>query len=180
METKLLNNLTKVLNEIKEKYSDIVIKLDDSDFSILKNDKRLTSGTTRYHNGNKIEIYDSYAKRYKVVNSYKKLKEIIENNVELAIENMRINNRKEYLKEILEKIDYIKENYDLYSAGGNGFMLSPKKCCSKFYITVKNWADIGIKTYLKFNEEFKIDELDKIQEITEEFKKVTKLIEGQK
>ena len=173
MKPNTLNNLSKILDEIKEDLPNIEIKMDETDFSILKNNTLLANGYIR-DDKNKIEIFNENTKRINSEHTYKKLKELIENNINFNINKMRIKDRKNNLQNILLSIDYIKENYNLYSYNESGFILSPKKCCSKFSIIVKNYVEVS--THLKFNEDFKIEEVDKVKEIVEEFKKVSNLI----
>jgi len=177
METKLLNNLTKVLKEIGNKYTDLDCKIDNG-FIIRKNGKIITRGSLNYKK-DKIEIYDELNRKYKAVKTYVKLSEIIDWNITTKLDELEREEKIKELGEKLEKIEYIKVNYNIYNGRENEFILSPKDYSKVFSINVRVWTDTGVKTYINFKKDIEFKDLDKIDEAKEEFKKVTKLIIGE-
>jgi len=175
METKLLNNLTKVLEEVKNKY-DVDYKIDNG-FTVRKNGKYITGGSLNFKK-DKIEIYDELNKKYKTVKSYEKLSEIIDWNVSTKLNEIERDEKINESGEKLQKIEYIIENYNIFTTV-KGFELSPKDYSAVFTISVKVWLDTGVKTYINFKKDIEFKDLDKIEEAKEEFVKITKLIIGE-
>jgi len=172
METKLKTNLTKVLDEIKNKY-DVEYEIDNG-FTIRKDGKLITSGSLSYKK-DKVEIYDELNGKYKSVKSYEKLLEIIDWNVSKKFNEIERNEKINELGAKLQKIEYIVENYNIYKEN-RGFVLIPKDYSKVFSISVKVWLDTGVKIYINFNKDIEFKDIEKITDATEEFKKITNLI----
>jgi len=172
MKTTIEETLTKVLEEVKNKYGvDYEI---DNGFTVRKNGKYITGGSLNFKK-DKVEVYDELNRRYKVVKSYEKLLEIIDWNVSKKLNEIERDEKINELGEKIQKIEYINENYNIYKSG-RGFTLSPKDYTKVFSISVKVWLDEGVKTYINFKKDIDFKNIEKINEATEEFKKVTKLI----
>jgi len=172
MEKTLKTNLIKALEEVKNKYGvDYEI---DNGFTIRKNGKHITGGSLNFKK-DKVEIYDELNGKYKNVKSYNKLLEILDWNVLIKLNKIERDEKINELGVKLQKIEYINKNYNIYKSK-SGFALYPKDYSNIFLIRVKVWLDTGIKTYINFEKDIDFKDLEKINEATEEFKKVTKLI----
>ena len=171
------NNLQKVLKEIKTEFKNLEIISHRNNFSIEKGE--ITEGFISNFN-NKLVIFNREKNKFVKISSYKKIKEVIENNIILYLFEKNQKQNQKRLKNELQNINYIVENYNIFEEGINGVYLTPKNYDKVFSILVKKFSenneDIN-KTYLKFqNDEIPYNEMDKVKEAINEMEKIKELI----
>jgi len=181
MNETLKRNIEKAFEEVSKKFDNLSLEFNESGFKIFYNGQTVCYGHT-WNKDDKIEIRDPYnGGRHKWVKSFNKIKELVDDNVSVNLEEIETKLNNEKLLKMIKNILYITENYDFYS-NVNGFTLKPKDYDKIFQIDVKYWSDKGIETYLKFStwKNIKVEDLNKIDEAKEEFIKISEMLRGKK